>query len=174
MAELAVPVIAVSACSGSGKTTLLTRLLPCLRARGLQVAAIKHSHHDIDLDQPGKDSHALRQAGANPVILACPQRTFTVEEHGDACLPTLATLLQRLPGRPDLVLAEGFKHEPVPRLEVWRPERGRAPLWPDDPHVVAVASTVPAPDGATVAWLDLDQPDAIADWLCRFIGHALP
>ena len=124
--------------SNSGKTTLIEKLLPLFRARGLQVAAIKHAHHGFDMDRPGKDSFRYREAGAGQVLIATAQRWALLTE-----TPRPATvdelLVQLAPC--DLVLVEGFRSEGAfPRIEVRRTTSKEAPLWPHDPHVIAIAA----------------------------------
>jgi molybdopterin-guanine dinucleotide biosynthesis protein B len=165
--------------SGSGKTTLLEYLVGRLAGEGLRVNVVKHSHHDIVLEPPHKDSARMRSAGAAEVMIASPYRTAIMRElRGDA-EPPLAEHLARL-SPADLTLVEGYKWEPLPKLEVYRPQEnqsgrpGKPPLYPDDPHVVAVASTLPRPAGLAprLAWLDLDQPEAVLAWLKRHLGLA--
>ena len=139
--------------SGSGKTTLIERLLPLLGQQGLRVSVIKQSHHDIETDQPGKDSWRHRQAGAHEVLLSTPYRWVLMHELGD--------MLTRL-SPCDLVLVEGYKRASHPKLEVWRSTLGKPCLHPDDPHILAVASDVPLPG---IRRYDLNDSAAI----CRFI-----
>ena len=166
------PLLAISStCSNSGKTTLLRSLLPLLRNAGIRVALIKHSHHEIEIDRPGKDSHALRLAGANPVIITSPQRTALILEHDPEQQPQLAALLDLLPtGSTELILAEGFRHLPLPRIEVFRPSLGRPPLYPNDAQVIAVASDAAAPTAGAPPWRDLNQPNLIADFIQHWIA----
>lgn len=130
--------------SGSGKTTLMTRLIPRLVALGLRVSTIKHAHHAFDVDKPGKDSHAHREAGATEVLVSSATRFALMHELRDAAEPGLAALVGRLDAV-DLVLVEGFKRDGHPKLEVHRPAVGKPPLWPEDPAIVAVASDAPLP-----------------------------
>lgn len=132
-------VFGIAGRSGMGKTTLLERLIPALVARGLRVSLIKHSHKDIEVDRPGKDSWRLREAGSQEVLLLGRSRWALMHElRGDA-EPSLDYLLSRI--QPcDLVLIEGFKRGDFPKLEVWRPDPGQAPLWPEWPGIVAMAS----------------------------------
>lgn len=147
--------------SGSGKTTLLTRLIPCLTARGLRVSTIKHAHKGFDIDRPGKDSYQHRAAGAAEVLVASPQRwALLCENPANAPEPELADLLARL-APVDLVLVEGFKRDPHPKLEVWRAATGKPLLAPDDPHIVAVASDGPV-SGCPVPVVDLNNAEAVA------------
>ena len=113
--------------SGSGKTTLLAAMLPLLRAWGLSVSTIKHAHHGFDMDRPGKDSYRHREAGAREVLVASSKRWALLHEV-EGPEPDLPFLLTRL-DPVDLVLVEGFKSHPYPKLEVYRPGLGKEPLW---------------------------------------------
>src|SRR5690554_7726378 len=113
--------------SGSGKTTLIEAMLPLLQARGLTVNVIKHSHHDLQLEPPHKDSARFRQAGAQEVMVASPYRYAIVHELRERCEPKLTEQLARL-SPADLVLVEVFEHEAIPRLEVYRPANGTPPF----------------------------------------------
>lgn len=161
-------VLGVIGWSGSGKTTLLEYLVGQLAADGLRVNIIKHSHHDIVLEPPHKDSARLRTAGAGEVLIASPYRFAIQHELRGAPEPTLEEHLARL-APADLTLVEGYKWAAIPKLEVFRPELGRAPLYPDDACVAAVASSVSAPPGlaAGLAWLDLNEPAAVLRWIKR-------
>jgi len=128
--------------SGSGKTTLIERLLPLFRADGLRVAVIKQSHHDVEVDRPGKDSWRHRQAGASEVLLTSPQRWMLVHELDGAPEPSLDEHLARL-SPCDLVLVEGFRHGSQAKLEIHRSSLGQPWLYPDDPNVVAVLGDAP-------------------------------
>ena len=139
--------------SGSGKTTLIERVLPRLIAHGLRVSVIKHTHHDFDLDQPGKDSDRHRAAGAAEVLLASDQRYAVLHELRDEPRPTLDALLARL-APCDLVLVEGYKREVIPKLEVHRAATDKPWLYPLDAHIVAVASDAPPPDATLHFGLD--------------------
>jgi molybdopterin-guanine dinucleotide biosynthesis protein B len=163
-------VLAVVGWSGSGKTTLLEFLVAQLAARGVRVNVVKHSHHDIELEPPHKDSARLRMAGAAEVMIASPYRYAILRELRGEAEPPLAEQLARL-APADLTLVEGYKWEPLPKLEVWRPALGRAPLYPDDPLVVAVASDAPAPADATQAWLDLNAPGDVLCWLIEWMEN---
>jgi len=165
------PVIGFAAYSGTGKTTLLRRLIPALKARGLRPALIKHSHHDFEIDTPGKDSYELRKAGADQVLLASRHRyaliVETPEREGD---PVLADLLERLDAdRADLVLVEGFRHAAFPKIELHRPALGKPLLFPEDPHIIAVASDAPLPVETRLPLLDLNAVDRIADFLVDYL-----
>jgi len=160
------PVLGVIGSSGSGKTTLLTWLVEQLAGQGLRVNIIKHSHHDIELEPPRKDSARLRMAGAAEVMIASPFRVAIMQELRGAPEPSLAEHLARL-SPADLTIVEGYKWEPLPKLEVYRPAVGKPPLFPDDPGIVAVASDMARPGGlrASVAWLDVNQPEQVLAWI---------
>lgn len=152
--------------SGSGKTTLLTALIPVLTASGRTVSTIKHAHHGFDLDQPGKDSWRHREAGAQEVLVASATRWALLHElRGPE--PPLPDLLHRL-APVDIVLVEGFKANPHPKLEVYRPTLEKPPMWPERPDIVAVASDTVLP-GCDRPVLPLDDPPAVAGWLLRFL-----
>src|SRR6266852_2887627 len=112
-------IIGLAGWSGSGKTTLLTRAIPRIVARGLTVSTLKHAHHDFDVDQPGKDSHSHRKAGATEVLGGSDRRWALMHELRDGAEPSLAALIQKL-APVDLVIIEGYKREPHPKLEVHR------------------------------------------------------
>ena len=164
-------VLGVIGWSGSGKTTLLEFLVARLAASGLRVNVVKHSHHDIMLEPPHKDSARMRAAGAAEVMIASPYRVAIMRELRGAAEPPLAEHLARL-APADLTLVEGYKWEALPKLEVYRPDVGKPPVFPGDPHIVAVASTMARPEGLAphVAWLDLSDPDAVLRWVRQFAG----
>lgn len=154
-------VIGIAGWSGAGKTTLLANLIPRLVARGVRVSTVKHAHHAFDVDQPGKDSHTHRVAGATEVLVSSANRWALVHELRGADEATLPELLAKL-APVDLVIVEGFKHGAHPKLEVYRAAVGKPPLHPDDPHIVAVASDAPV-TSARVPVVRLDDVDAVAD-----------
>ena len=155
-------VFGIAGYSGSGKTTLLEKLIPQLTARGLKVSVIKHAHHGFDIDRPGKDSYRHREAGASEVLLSCNDRWALMHERREEVEVTLDELLAHL-SPCDLVLIEGFKQEPIPKLEVHRPENGKPPLFPDRPDIVAVATD--AGIATTLPKLPLNDISAIADFV---------
>lgn len=155
-------VLGIVGWSGSGKTTLLVALLPLLRAAGLAVSTIKHAHHGFDMDRPGKDSHRHRLAGAHEVLVASARRWALLHEV-EGPEPDLSALLARMEPV-DLVLVEGFKSHPYPKLEVYRPMLGKPSLWDQEPEVVAVASDS-TPDIGRRILLPLNQPETIATWI---------
>lgn len=155
----------------SGKTELMTRLLPALSGRGLRVSAIKEARHDFDIDKPGKDSFLHRVAGASEVILASSHRWALMQERrGRDDDPRLAEILDCLTPV-DLVLVEGFRHEPHRKIEVYRASNGKPLLAPGDPTIVAVASDA-ALDGVDLPVVAIDDTAAIADIVLLHCGLA--
>jgi molybdopterin-guanine dinucleotide biosynthesis adapter protein len=130
-------VIGFAGWSGAGKTTLIVKLIPELNRRGLSVSTIKHAHHNFDLDQPGKDSYEHRAAGAEEVLVASANRVALMRELRGAPEPSLAELLGLFKAV-DLVLVEGFKRDPLPKIEVFRTANRKPPLYPDDRNIVAL------------------------------------
>ena len=160
-----IPVVAISAWSGTGKTTLLKKLIPALCARGLRPGLIKHSHHNMDIDTPGKDSYELRKAGAAQTMVASPQRWALMTETPDEAPLDLAYLVSRMDHSTlDLVLVEGFKHEAGAKLLLFSSDAGHdlSELTLDE-HVIAVASDVAVE--LEVPVLDLNDVDGIAQFI---------
>lgn len=149
--------------SGAGKTQLAEALIATLSQRGYRVATIKHAHHKFDADIPGKDSWRHRKAGASQVLVASDQRSALFTEYDEVKAPDLDRLLSQLDPA-DLVLVEGFKSAPIPKLEVWRTTVGKPLLHPEDPHIFAVASDTSI-DACPLPVLDLNNVDSIAEFL---------
>jgi molybdopterin-guanine dinucleotide biosynthesis protein B len=162
-------VLAIVGWSGSGKTTLLTGIIPHLRRAGLRISTIKHTHHDFDMDRPGKDSFRHRQAGAHEVLVASGNRWALLHEL-DGPEPALPDLLLKL-DPVDLVLIEGYKSSPCPKLEVHRPSLGKPPIWTEMTDVIAVASDEDVDTGPRTM-LPLNQPEAVAAWVLSWISRA--
>jgi molybdopterin-guanine dinucleotide biosynthesis protein B len=154
--------------SGSGKTTLIEQMIPRFAARGLRVSLIKHTHHNFDVDQPGKDSYRHRAAGAGEVLLTCDTRWVLMHELRGAAEPTLDEQLKVL-SPCDLVLVEGFKQTPISKLEVHRPACGKPPIWPGNQSVVAVATDQKIDCPLPV--LDLNDPDAIVQFILDYLDR---
>ncbi|ENO80858.1 molybdopterin-guanine dinucleotide biosynthesis protein B [Thauera sp. 27] len=148
--------------SGSGKTTLVEKLIPEFTARGLRVSVIKHAHHGFDLDKPGKDSWRHREAGATQVLMLSNDRWVLMHELRGAPEPSLEEQL-RLLEPCDLVLIEGYKAAAVPKIEIHRPALGKPPLWPDNLHVVAVASDLAI--DCPLPLLPLNEPARVASFI---------
>ena len=152
--------------SGSGKTTLITALIPELLARGITVSTLKHAHHAFDVDQPGKDSWRHRQAGAREVMISSQNRWALMCELRGVPEPAFEELVRRM-SPVDLLLVEGFKHHPHPKIEVYRPSLGKPLLHPGDPLIVAIASDEMLP-GLSLPWLPLSDTHAVATFI---LGH---
>ncbi|MGE5546075.1 MAG: molybdopterin-guanine dinucleotide biosynthesis protein B [Solirubrobacterales bacterium] len=161
-------VYGLSGHSGSGKTSLLIRLVPWLSAHGLKVSTIKQANVGFDVDIPGKDSHRHREAGASEVLVASAKRWALMHEYRGRPEFEMDELLARMTPV-DLVLVEGFRRWPHPRVEVWRAALGRPPMFADDPLVEAVASPDEVP-GLTVERLSLDDAEAIGRFILERTG----
>jgi len=149
--------------SGSGKTTLMTALIPELVSRGITVSTLKHAHHAFDVDQPGKDSWRHRQAGAREVMISSPNRWALMHELRGVPEPSFDELVERM-SPVDLLLVEGFKRYPHPKIEVYRPSLGKPLLHPEDPFVVAIACDQALP-GLPLPWLPLSDASTIATFI---------
>ena len=150
--------------SGSGKTTLIEQMIPRLVARGLSVSLVKHAHHQFDVDQPGKDSWRHRQAGCQEVLVSSGMRWALMHElRGSPELGVRAALRRLSPC--DLALVEGFKTEPMPKLEVWRAVLGKPLLHLSDQHILAIATDSPEGLSGRLPVLRLDDYDAVATFV---------
>ena len=146
-------VIGLAGWSGAGKTTLLTRLIPHLLDEGLSVSVIKHAHHNFDVDVPGKDSRRHREAGASEVLVSSDTRWALMHELRGAAELRLPELLKKL-SPVDLVIVEGFKREPLRKIEVHRMANGKPLLFPDDPGIVGIATDISVETGLPTVHLD--------------------
>ncbi|EPY6990651.1 molybdopterin-guanine dinucleotide biosynthesis protein MobB [Klebsiella quasipneumoniae] len=165
-----IPLLAIAAWSGTGKTTLLKRLIPELCAQGLRPGLIKHTHHDMDVDKPGKDSYELRKAGAAQTIVASEQRWALMTETPEKPKLDLTWLVSRMDAsRLDLVLVEGFKHEAVPKILLFRQNSGhRVEELTMDDHTIAVASDVSI--ATSLPLLDLNNIPQIATFIVGWLA----
>ena len=154
--------------SGSGKTTLMHQLLPELIRRGFRVSTIKHTHHNFDIDKPGKDSYMHREAGAHEVLITGAQRWAILHENRDTPEPDIDALLSRLE-EVDLVLIEGFKSHGHAKMEIHRPVIGKSLLATEDMSIVAVASDETVSLAGRVV-LDLNNMPVIADFIVAYCG----
>jgi molybdopterin-guanine dinucleotide biosynthesis protein B len=155
--------------SGSGKTTMIEQVIPRLVMEGVRVSLIKHAHHDFDIDRPGKDSYRHREAGATEVLVSSGQRWVLMHELRGAAEPTLTEQLNRF-SPCDLVVVEGFKSEPYPKIEIHRRATGKPLLYPADPTVVGIASDEPL--DTALPQFGLEDYDAIAAFVLRQTGLA--
>ena len=164
------PVIGFAAFSGTGKTTLLTQLIPLLKQKGQRVAVIKHAHHDFDIDQPGKDSYELRKAGASPMLISSSQRIALMIDHEEAREPELNELINFInPDKVDVILVEGFKHWPITKIELHRPDTGKPLMFPDDDRIIAIAHDGVISQQPGIPQLDINNPEEIAEFLFNLI-----
>ena len=164
-------VIGLAGWSGSGKTTLAEKLIAGLAARGLDVATLKHAHHAFDADTPGKDSYRHRKAGARQVIVSSQARSVLFTENADRGESRLEDLLDAL-APADIVIVEGYKREPIPKIEIFRTATGKPPLYAEDDRIIAVATDEPTALLATAPpSLDLNDVEAIVDFICE-LSHA--
>ncbi|MBC5766153.1 molybdopterin-guanine dinucleotide biosynthesis protein B [Ramlibacter albus] len=153
--------------SGSGKTTLVETLIPALKLRGLRVSVVKHAHHKFDIDHPGKDTYRHREAGAFEVVVASDKRLALMREFEQAAELSVHQLIAELWEGVDWVLVEGFKQSNLLKIEVWRAAAKKPARYPDDDFIAAIATDTPAqlPEPTLRPVLDLNDPDAIAQWL---------
>jgi molybdopterin-guanine dinucleotide biosynthesis protein B len=162
-------VVGLAGWSGAGKTTLIERLIPYFTAQGLLVSTIKHAHHDVDIDRPGKDSYRHRQAGASEVLLASSSRIVLMQELRGAPEPPLPALIARL-APVDLVLIEGFRAADHPKVEVHRSASGMPRLFPGDSMIKGIASDVAV--NAAIRCALLDDIPAVAAMLLAVAAAA--
>lgn len=155
------PLIGITGLKNAGKTTLAERLIRELSTRGFTVSSIKHAHHTVDIDEPGRDSHRHREAGAREVALATAKRFAIMHELRDAPEPSVFEIAERL-APADLVIVEGFKSQPFPKIEVRR--EGVTPLGETASGIIAIASDAPVSDGEHIV-LPLDDISRIADFI---------
>ena len=160
-------IIAIAGYRGSGKTTLIERVVPVLVREGLRVSLIKHAHHEFDVDQPGKDSWRHRHAGCTEVLLSSSTRWALMHELREAPEPKLQDQLKHL-SPCDLVIVEGYKHDPIPKIEVRLKGAHTPSLYPDDPNVVAIATDDVL--DTQLPQLDANDGEAVARFIIQHLG----
>jgi molybdopterin-guanine dinucleotide biosynthesis protein MobB len=167
------PVLGFAAYSGTGKTTLLVKLLPLMKLQGLRVAIIKQSHHDFDIDKPGKDSFEFRKAGANQVLIASEIRCALMTEYEKPVESDLVVLVNKLDlENIDLVVVEGFKYTAFPKIELHRAAVANKLIFPEDDNVIAVASDVSI-DTGDLPLLNLNETEEVAGFINRWLNNQL-
>jgi len=164
-----IPLLGFAAYSGSGKTTLLKKVLPLLCEQGLRIGMIKHSHHQFEVDTPGKDSYELRKAGAQQMLIASPTRQAMMIDKPQVVEPQLRDLLQQFdPAQLDLILVEGFRHEAFAKIEVHRTATGKPLLFPQDKHIIALVADDELDVETNLPRLDINQPQQLAEFILRY------
>ncbi len=174
MQNAQIPVLGFVAASGTGKTTLLIQIIPILKQNGLRIGLIKHSHHDFDIDRPGKDSFRLREAGASPVMLVSRYRRAMITELTSEHEPGLDEQLKYFDQTElDLILVEGFKSEKFPKIELHRPSLSQPLLYPDDPDIIAIAVDASLKTPSYLTQLELNRPETIAAFIQNHVASKL-
>lgn len=164
------PLLAIAAYSGTGKTTLLKQLIPLLKQRQIRIGLIKHTHHDMDVDTPGKDSYELRKAGTSQTLVANDRRWALMTETPEQQPLDLAYLASRFDSsKIDLILVEGFKHEPISKIVLYREKVGKPLESMLDKYVIAVASDKKI-EGMAYHQLDINQPEEIAVFITQWLS----
>lgn len=158
-----IPFVAVAGYSDSGKTTVMASLIRVFKQQGYKVAAVKHAAHGYTTDRPGTDSWHYTEAGADNVIVAGPN-SCTVHEFFQV-EKSLREILDRITGV-DIILVEGFKNEPAPRIEIYRPENN-ADRIPADGNVLAVVSDVPVP--GELPQFTFNEMEQLADFIKKYL-----
>jgi len=171
MIKFPIPLLGFAAYSGTGKTTLLTKLIPLLANKGIRIAIIKHSHHNIELDNPKKDSYKLRKAGAQQTIIASPKRTSMITEHPNQEDSTLEHALSYLKTDSlDLVLVEGFKFAEIPKIELHRKALNKPYFYPEDQYIIAIAEDdLNKSQNDQLAQLDINKPNEIVTFIENYL-----
>lgn len=166
-----VPILGFAAYSGTGKTTLLINIIPILNDRGLKVGVIKHAHHTFEIDTPGKDSYEIRKAGANQMLIGSKQRwALMVEQDEEDPETRLEEYIAHLDqDKLDLILVEGFKPEAIPKIELYRPSLSQPLISSTDDSVIAIASDEPLKEKTDLTLLDLNNHEAIVDYIINNI-----
>ena len=173
MIDFTLPLLGFAAYSGTGKTTLLSKLIPLLTEKGYRIGIIKHTHHNIEIDKPGKDSFVLRESGASQIVVASRNRTaIIIEDPFQTEEPELSDALLNLnTDSLDLVLVEGFKHAELAKIELHRNALGKPLLYPDDANIIAIAVDHELEGEIPIQILDLNNPQQIADFIEKKLLH---
>ncbi len=148
-----IPIVSIVGRSNTGKTTLIEKLIGELIRRGYRVATIKHNIHGFDIDHEGKDSWRHKKAGASLTVIASPHQVAVVEDVKRDY--ELAELRDKYIRDVDIILSEGFKKNPHPKIEVVRAELKHEPLSTKEDNLIAVMSDQPVDRG--VPCLDIND-----------------
>jgi len=169
MAEITskIPIIGFAAYSGTGKTTLLTSVIPILKQRGYRIGIIKHAHHQFDIDHPGKDSYELRKAGTDQMLIASNKRwALMVETSTNERDPSLQKMIEQLDSASlDIILVEGFKSEPFPKIELHRQETNTNLMYQSDKNIIAIATDQSQKISDDIPQLDINNPHQVAEFI---------
>lgn len=170
LTNAAVPILGFVAPSGTGKTTLLKTLISLLKAKGVRLAVIKHSHHDFEIDKPGKDSYELRMSGADQMLIASKHRWALISENANKDKEAdLNILLEQLNQKQlDLILVEGFKFEQFPKIELFRAAHNKTPLAATDDDIIAVATDTQCDIDGKIPQLDLNNTEEILQFILQY------
>lgn len=168
MINAPLPLLGFAAFSGTGKTTLLKQVIPLLKSQQIRIGMIKHAHHDFDIDQPGKDSFELRKAGADQMLIASSKRWALMVETPGQSEADLHTLINQLDATSlDLILVEGFKHLPYPKIELHRHELDKPYLYPQDKTIIALALDSKTNENYPLPVLDINRPEQISAFILK-------
>lgn len=168
---LNIPILGFAAYSGTGKTTLLEALLPKLTEAGLRIGMLKHAHHNFDVDQPGKDSHRLRKAGASQMLISSRNRFALMTETPESESEFDYLLTRFDEGKLDVVLVEGCKNIAFPKIELHREEVGKPWLYPNDENIIAIASDSGELD-SELPQMNINDLEAIAQFVIQYVQEA--
>ena len=170
LTNASVPILGFVAASGTGKTTLLKNLIALFKTNNYRLAVIKHSHHDFEIDKPGKDSYELRTAGADQMLIASKHRWALISEnHCKDNDVDLNTLLHHLDQRKlDLILVEGFKYEHYPKIELFRGAHNQTSLATSDPDIIAIATDAPHDIDDKMKCLDLNNTEQLFKFIIQY------
>ncbi|PHM62667.1 molybdopterin-guanine dinucleotide biosynthesis protein MobB [Xenorhabdus ishibashii] len=168
--SIVLPILGITAYSGTGKTTLLKQVIPLLRQQHIRVGLIKHTHHNMDVDKPGKDSYELRKAGATQTLVASQQRWALMTETPELPEPDLYYLASRFDANSlDLILVEGFKQEPIPKIALYRDGLNHTVDEILDPYVIAIASDIALV--TSLPQLNINQPEQVAAFIAKWLNQ---
>ena len=163
------PFFGLAGWSGSGKTTLCTKLIENFTKIGITIGTLKHAHHKFELDKPGKDSFNLRKAGARPMIISSKERFAMIQENDEHDEKSLFQLIEMFSKDPiqkcDLIIVEGYKNEPIPKFEVYRPIIGKPELYKEDNNIFAIASDINIE--SSIPTFDLNNINSISDFIIQ-------
>lgn len=179
LSNAVVPIIGFVAPSGTGKTQLLKALITRLKSKGFKVAVIKHSHHDFQIDKPGKDSYELRMSGAAQMLIASKYRWSLISENENPAQQEVAlnSMIKQLDQTIlDIILVEGFKFECFPKIEVYRSDAVPAqnPLFLSDPNIIAIATDLPLVPKNDITLLDINNIKQISQFIIQHFSLRIP